>query len=267
MLIDWFTVFAQAVNFLILVWLLQRFLYKPILAAIDAREAKIAAQLADAAATKKAAQKERDDFRAQNDTLQQQRAELLRTASADAVVERQRLLDAAHRDSETLALKLNDAVTNQRDKLNREIVLRTQETVFGLARKALGDLASVGLEDCMIEVFMRRLESMPAEEKRRLGALTHESGLTAVVRSAFEIPAASRTRLEAAVRAAFNSDRNLDFATLPNLVCGIELTANGQRFLWSIADYLDELARKVTTSLEPFPIAAPVATPVTKHAA
>jgi F-type H+-transporting ATPase subunit b len=43
MLIDWFTVGAQALNFLILVWLLKRFLYKPILDAIDAREKRIAA--------------------------------------------------------------------------------------------------------------------------------------------------------------------------------------------------------------------------------
>jgi hypothetical protein len=48
MLIDWFTVGAQIVNFLILVWLLKRFLYKPILDAIDAREKRIAAELADA---------------------------------------------------------------------------------------------------------------------------------------------------------------------------------------------------------------------------
>ncbi len=48
MLIDWFTVGAQALNFLILVWLMKRFLYKPILNAIDAREKKIAAELADA---------------------------------------------------------------------------------------------------------------------------------------------------------------------------------------------------------------------------
>jgi len=48
MLIDWFTVGAQIVNFLILVWLLKHFLYKPILDAIDAREKKIAAELADA---------------------------------------------------------------------------------------------------------------------------------------------------------------------------------------------------------------------------
>jgi F-type H+-transporting ATPase subunit b len=267
MLIDWFTVVAQAINFLILVWLLQRFLYKPVLAAIDARETKIAAELAAAAATQKDAQKERDDFHAQNDALQQQRGELLRKASADAGVERQRLLDTACRDSEALALKLNAAATNQRDKLNREIVMRTQEAVFGLARKALADLASMGLEDRMVEVFIRRLEAMPAEEKKRLGALAYKSGSEAVVRSAFEISAASRARLEAALQAAFDSESKLDFATLPNLVCGIELTANGQRLNWSIADYLDELSRKVTTSLEPIAVAAAVPAAVTQHAA
>ena len=48
MLIDWFTVGAQALNFLILVWLMKRFLYKPILRAIDEREKRIASELADA---------------------------------------------------------------------------------------------------------------------------------------------------------------------------------------------------------------------------
>ena len=48
MLINPFTVLAQLVNFLILVWLLKRFLYKPILHAIDEREKGIAAQLAQA---------------------------------------------------------------------------------------------------------------------------------------------------------------------------------------------------------------------------
>ena len=48
MLIDWFTIGAQVLNFLILVWLLKRFLYKPILHAIDAREKRIAKELADA---------------------------------------------------------------------------------------------------------------------------------------------------------------------------------------------------------------------------
>ena len=57
MLINWFTVLAQAINFLILVWLLKRFLYKPILHAIDEREKGIATQLADVEAKKAVAQK------------------------------------------------------------------------------------------------------------------------------------------------------------------------------------------------------------------
>jgi hypothetical protein len=52
MLIDWFTVGAQALNFLILVWLMKRFLYKPILNAVAEREKRIAAELADAAQKK-----------------------------------------------------------------------------------------------------------------------------------------------------------------------------------------------------------------------
>jgi F-type H+-transporting ATPase subunit b len=48
MLINWFTVVAQVVNFLILVWLMRRYLYRPIVAAIDARAKQVAGVLAEA---------------------------------------------------------------------------------------------------------------------------------------------------------------------------------------------------------------------------
>ena len=48
MLIDWFTVIAQIVNFLVLVYLLKRFLYKPIIKAMDGREQRIAGRLEEA---------------------------------------------------------------------------------------------------------------------------------------------------------------------------------------------------------------------------
>ena len=69
MLIDWFTVGAQALNFLILVWLLKHFLYKPILNAIDAREKRIAAELADADAKKKRGPKGARRFSKQEQSL------------------------------------------------------------------------------------------------------------------------------------------------------------------------------------------------------
>src|SRR6202035_1192261 len=97
MLIDWFTVGAQALNFVILVWLMKRFLYKPILNAIDAREKKIAAELADAGAKKAEAQKEKDDFKHKNEEIDQQRVALMTKATEDAKAERQRLFDEARK--------------------------------------------------------------------------------------------------------------------------------------------------------------------------
>jgi len=76
-LIDWFTVGAQALNFVILVWLMKRFLYRPILDGIDAREQRIAAELADADRRKAEAQTERSDFQHKNEELDRQRARLL----------------------------------------------------------------------------------------------------------------------------------------------------------------------------------------------
>src|SRR5450755_2815503 len=93
MLINWFTVGAQALNFLILVGLLKHFLYKPILTAIDAREKRIAGELADAATKKTEAQQERDAFQRKNQEFDQQRAGLLSKATDEANAERARLID------------------------------------------------------------------------------------------------------------------------------------------------------------------------------
>src|SRR5579871_2530356 len=102
MLIDWFTVCAQALNFLILVWLLKRFLYKPILHAVDAREKRIATELADADAKKAESQKERDEFEHKNEEFDRQRAVLLNKAIDEAKAERQRLLDDARQAADAL---------------------------------------------------------------------------------------------------------------------------------------------------------------------
>ena len=106
----WFTVVAQAINFLILVWLLKRFLYKPILHAIDEREKGIAAQLAEAEAQKAEAQQERDDFQHKNEAFDQARAALLKKAEDEAKAERQRLLEGARKDADALRAKREDAL-------------------------------------------------------------------------------------------------------------------------------------------------------------
>ena len=119
MLIDWFTVGAQALNFVILVWLLKRFLYKPIIHAVDAREKLITKERADADALKAEAGKERDDFLKKNEVFDQQRAALLTKATDEAKAERQRLLDEARTAADALAAKRQEAMQNEARNLNR----------------------------------------------------------------------------------------------------------------------------------------------------
>jgi F-type H+-transporting ATPase subunit b len=245
MLIDWFTVGAQALNFLILVWLMKRFLYKPILHAIDAREKRIAKELADADAKKTEAQKERDEFQKKNEQFDQQHAALLTKATDEAKTERQRLLDEARKAAEALSAKRQETLRNDAHNLNQAIARRTQDEVFAIARKALTDLATTSLEERMGEVFTVRLREMDSTAKASLGAALTTASEPALLRSALALPAEQRTKIQNAINETFSADIHLRFETAPDLICGIELTTNGQKVAWSIADYLASLEKGV----------------------
>ena len=245
MLIDWFTVGAQALNFIILVWLLKRFLYKPILNAVDAREKRIAAELADADAKKAAAQKERDEFQHKNEVFDQQRAALLSKATVEANAERQRLLDDTRKAADALSAKRQEAMRSDAVNLNQAIRRRTQQEVFAIARKALTDLAATSLEERMCEVFTQRLRSIDGKAKEGLGAALKTASEPALVRSAFDLQEAQRGAIQKAINETFSADVHIRFETAPDLVSGIELTTKGQKIAWSIADYLAALEKSV----------------------
>src|SRR5664279_2380659 len=206
MLIDWFTVGAQALNFLILVWLLKRFLYQPILNAIDAREKRIAAELADADAKKAEAQKDREEFQHKNDEFDRQRATLLSKATEEANTERQRLLDEARQAADALSAKRQETLRSDAHNLNQAIRRRTQQEVFAIARKALTDLATTSLEERLGEVFTRRLREMDGQAKAGLAEALKKASAPALVRSAFDLPAKQRTAIQNALNETFSPD-------------------------------------------------------------
>jgi F-type H+-transporting ATPase subunit b len=245
MLIDWFTVGAQALNFIILVWLLKRFLYKPILNAVDAREKRIAAELADADAKKAEAQKERDEFLHKNEEFDQQHAALLSKATDEAKAERQRLLNEARKAADALAAKRQEALRSDAQNLNQAIRRRTQQEVFAIARKALTDLATASLEERMSEAFTRRLLTIEGKAKEGIAAALKTASEPAVVRSAFDLPQAQRAAIKKALNETFSAEVPVRFETAPDLISGIELTTNGQKIAWSIADYLVSLEKGV----------------------
>jgi F-type H+-transporting ATPase subunit b len=267
MLIDWFTVGAQAVNFLVLVWLMKRFLYGPVLAAIDAREKKIAGELKEAAGATARAGKEREDLRVQTESLQGRREELLRAAAADADIQRQHLLESARTEAQALRVKSLAALTAEQTDLQAEIVSRARREAFALTRKTLAGLADTTLEDRMLEVFIHRVQDLNEVQKVQLiSPPVNTRARSAVLRSAFELTPTQQTHVTAVFREWPCGGAALRFETASDLVSGVELVVDGQKLAWNVTAYLADVEEKteelLTTAQE-----IPISTGDVKHAA
>ncbi len=99
-------------------------------------------------------------------------------------------------------------------------------------------------------VFTRRLSQMSGETKLKFGEALKGSPDPAVVKSAFDMPAEQRATFQNALNEAFSAEVRLRFELAPDEVCGIELTANGQKIGWNIAEYLTSLDLSVGALLE-----------------
>jgi F-type H+-transporting ATPase subunit b len=139
---------------------------------------------------------------------------------------------------------------NEEHNLHQAISRRTEQEVFAITRKALMDLATVSLEERLGEVFTRRLREMDSQAKAGLGEALKKASNPALVRSAFDLPPEQRAAIQNALNETFSAEIHIRFETAPDLISGIELTTNGQKVAWSIADYLASLQKGVEELLK-----------------
>lgn len=248
MLIDWFTVGAQIINFLVLIWLLKHFLYKPVLDAIDAREQRIAQREQEANDTKAAAELERAEFAYNNAHFEQQHNALLQQANAEAQAARRQLLESARQEANDLRSQWQEALRKEQQSLRQSITTRTSHEVFAIARKTLAELADAELESRIVGVFIQRLRDMDEAEKARLRPADAD-GLV-LVRSAFALPEEEQKTVIQAVRDVLQIEPSMRFETDADLLSGIELVSNGCKVAWNIADYLADMEAGIEKLLD-----------------
>ena len=236
MLIDWFTVVAQLVNFLILVWLLKRFLYQPVLRAIDAREKRIAEQLADAEQQMQHARQQQANFEQKNRDLEQQRSRIVQEATQAAEAERQRLLTAARGEVEGLRATFQAQTQREQQAQQQAVQQQIRQQVFSLSSDLLRDMADSSLQQRMVSVFIRRLAELNDSERTQLAAQLP----VATLHSAFPLETAQQAELTAALQPLCPQPLRLTFQTDTDCLCGLELHLPGYKLAWSAANYLDE---------------------------
>ncbi len=235
MSIDWITVAAQIANFLVLIWLLKRFLYRPILDGIDAREAEIAARMGEAEKVRRASEARAAEYEAEIGKLRASRADILAEAQRAAEAERAAMLTETREELTRVRAERETERAEEVERFTAELNREGAEAILALARKAVADLADESLE-------RRIVAHAAAQLARRRDEIAAAAGDNpeAVALTRDPLPEDAQARLREALAPILPGAR-LRFQTDPALSPGLSLRVGGAQVGWTVADYFDGL--------------------------
>ena len=214
----------QVVNFLILVWLLNRFLYQPLTRNIDRRRQQIEDAFASAAGREQDAQQHQRLYEARLAGMDIERQRLLADAKTEAEEERRALVVLARAQADETRAAMRREAEREQNAMATAICDWAIETAITVSERLLRDLSPDASTDLFLARTLRELHALPADRRARL-----RSGLAAgarlVVATAQPLDDVTMARWQNLLRAELELDRSVQvaFATDPSLVAGAEL--------------------------------------------
>lgn len=250
MLINWFVVAAQIINFLILVFLLKRFLYGPIVKAMATREERIASQLAAAQQKREDAEQEEASLRQKMRNIEEQRQKMLAQAEEEAQAHKQKLFAQAREDVEHVRQKWVESVKWQKEAFLENLKQRLVQEIFVISRRVLQELGDLEVEQRMLEVFLDRLRQLVPAEQQALQDSLKEAGGELHVTTAFALTPETQEKITARVQDLFGQGLSLRFTTSAELLAGIEMLTSSRKIAWSMGNYLDTLEEDLSQAFD-----------------
>jgi len=250
MRIDWFVLFAQIINFLVLVFLLKHFLYSRILGAMDTREARITAQFDEAGRLKEEALQSAQAYQEKNRDLAERSEELLNQAIRAAQNEKNQLMDEARQEVEAVRQRWHDTLSREKKTFLEDLRRRSGTYIYDTIRHVLSDMADEDLESRMVRVFVGLIRGMDQEKQDLLKEAFQPGGVVIMVRSTFALSPEQRGMIEEALRPYLALKASVRYETAEAIGAGIEMMVHGYKLSWSIEDYLASLEEKFVRVLK-----------------
>lgn len=262
MQLDGFTVIAQIVNFLILTWLLKRFLYRPITQAIAERQQKITAVLEQAQRQIEQAEAEKLAYQARQAELKTQREAWLNQAQQAAAAQREAWLIAARAEIDAIRADWLAAWRREQAEQQRALQREAAHRLTAAVRDALRTLADADLEARMLAPLLAQLRALDADDLSALAQAAQNGG---VVTTAFALDAARQAEWRNALGEVLGGGIALTFRPDPEAACGVTLDLSGHRLAWTLDSYLDNFSQHLDSVLTQPP--TPALTVASHHAA
>ncbi|MDR4499532.1 MAG: hypothetical protein MRK02_16685 [Candidatus Scalindua sp.] len=242
-MIDWFTVCAQIVNFLILVFLLKRFLYGPIIKAIDKREEKISARIQEVEQKRLAAEEEKNMYLKKNEDFELQRAEMHARMKEDTESQKKQLLEKSRQEIEDIKTRWSESIMQERDVFLRDLRKRVIDQVYAITRQALADLAASDIEQHIVNLFLKKIKEVNGANGEKITQALRDSATGITIATSFELPEEQRDSILQAVRELAAENKDVTFIVSKDILCGIELREKDYVIGWNLENYLTSLEK------------------------
>jgi F-type H+-transporting ATPase subunit b len=212
---SWWTFALQAANFLFLIWLLQRFLFKPVKAIVARRREEIAQALTQASAERQAAERVTQEIEAARSKIRAEQQTMLDEARAQLSAERQRMIEDARREAEKVRVQALKRLEEERVGASEKLYERTVELAINLAERLLREIAVGSIERPFLERVIAYLDQMLPAERAKL--LPRNGASTVLVTTAHPLDVSEQSawrdelakRLGGGLGVAFESDATL----------------------------------------------------------
>jgi F-type H+-transporting ATPase subunit b len=220
---DPWTFGLQAANFLVLVWLLRRFLYRPVLRVIGERQAAAAALTADLDAKGRAAEALRQDLDAQRATLSKERDAILAQARDAATAERKTLLVQARQDAEAVRAAAQTSFERERDELVRSVGRDAARLATSVVRRLMREPPAAAAQEAMLRLVCDDIERLPDEARQHIRERIAGEDHAPDVVTAASLDARAQRLLADRLAKALGAPVRPTFKVDPELLAGVEV--------------------------------------------
>jgi len=249
-LIDWFTVVAQVINFLILMGLLKYFLYNRILHAMDEREQHLASLRLQSETKELEATREAESHRQALQKLEKERSQILTLARQAADQHQQELIQQARQEVDVTRRNWYESIEHEQSVFLEDLRRRTVTQVYEIARRALKDLANEDFEQHLIDVFLSRFQNMEESQWKFLNESIQDGQTLLEVLSAFPLSQPMEKKIISALQKQLGEAVNITFNVSSSIIGGIELKGAGHTVAWNLEEYLDSLHDNIMQALD-----------------
>jgi F-type H+-transporting ATPase subunit b len=239
---DWTTFALEALNFLVLVWLLKRFFYRPVLAVIEARRAESAKTITDAEAVRREAEGLKSEYQAHLAEVDKERAAAKARLDEEIAAERARRLAALEAEIAEERKRREALEARERSELEHALERQAMAIAARFATRLLERLAGPELEAKLADLALSEIEAQAPDKLEALRTALREPGVTIKVVSAYPLDAARRAAFTQALGRLAGQALAPKFAEDTVLKAGICIMAGSWVLMANLRDELNFFA-------------------------